>query len=191
MSVEFVPAYFRDPQSRCVIGNHAVDDQSDLMYRADGSWLCIVHVLEITEAYELTKAKEGVSRHNMIREWNRRETARNKETRLKEMGTSSFLSPGFIYYLRIGQHIKIGYTADVNKRMRAYPPSAELLAIHPGTKQTEKDIHAQFGEHLDRGREWFSQGQSLTTHVTAAREQFGDPAVFAHSYGHAKSATRR
>src|SRR5690554_2780796 len=47
------------------------------------------------------------------------------------------ISPGWVYYIRVGDTIKIGFSQDVSQRMRTYPPNAELLAAHPGTLETE------------------------------------------------------
>src|SRR5690606_26757054 len=94
-----------------------------------------------------------------------------KNTVVMEMRKKSERAPGFVYYIRIEQHIKIGYAIDVAKRMRAYPPSAVLLAAHPGTKATERQMHLEYRRYLDRGREWFKQGEKLMAHIDEVVEK--------------------
>ena len=89
---------------------------------------------------------------------------------------------GFVYYMRIGALIKIGYTADVRKRMGGYPPETVLLAIEPGTYQTEADRLSQFSKDLEWGNEWFSPSKQLSEHVLAVRRDHGIPAGFIYEY---------
>lgn len=89
---------------------------------------------------------------------------------------------GYVYYIRINEHIKIGYAKDVTKRMRHYPPGSVLLAVEPGTMRDEKDRHAQFKPYLVRGNEWFESSPFLERHITALREQYGDPKKLAYEY---------
>lgn len=81
-------------------------------------------------------------------------------------------APGVIYYIRMGDLVKIGYTADLRQRVRAYPPHAELLAAHPGTLETERQIHHKFLMHLSKGREWFESHDVLTAHIEEVCENF-------------------
>lgn len=89
---------------------------------------------------------------------------------------------GYVYYIRINEHIKIGYAKDVTKRMRHYPPGSELLAVEPGTMRDEKDRHAQFKPYLVRGNEWFQPSDFLSKHIEGLRETYGDPKKLAYEY---------
>ncbi|UYM26638.1 hypothetical protein SEA_BAUER_89 [Arthrobacter phage Bauer] len=80
--------------------------------------------------------------------------------------------PGTVYYLQIGDHIKIGYTTDLDVRLAAYPPMAKLLATHPGTRQTEASMHQRFAVHLADRREWFRASPEIESHIQTVREQF-------------------
>lgn len=99
--------------------------------------------------------------------------------------------PGWVYYIRMGDTIKIGYATDVAKRMRAYPPTAELLAAHPGTTQTERDMHKRFAGDLAQGREWFNPSDDLLAHVSSVVEQFGDASGLAYEYTRPKTQEER
>lgn len=74
-------------------------------------------------------------------------------------------TPGHIYYLQVGSHIKIGFTTNLQHRLTDYPPSSRLLAKHPGTIQTERHILGMFKDDLDLGREWFRPSAKLTEHI--------------------------
>lgn len=73
--------------------------------------------------------------------------------------------PGWIYYLRLDEKIKIGWTSDLNQRIRAYPPHAVVLASHPGTRADERDLHRSFKPFRVAGREWYSPGGELMAHI--------------------------
>lgn len=62
---------------------------------------------------------------------------------------------GVVYYVRVGQHIKIGYSKDLNRRMRAYPPDSTVLGVEIGDTELERQRHARFEHHRALGREWF------------------------------------
>lgn len=83
--------------------------------------------------------------------------------------------PGWIYYLHVGDRIKIGYTTDVKRRLRQYPPDSPLLALHPGTKQTEHDMHSKFAGSRAAGREWFLDTPELRDHIKQVIDQYGEP----------------
>ena len=75
---------------------------------------------------------------------------------------------GQIYYLSDGEHIKIGFTLDWSKRKRAYttysPQPLELLAIHPGTSEREKQLHRIFRPFRIKN-EWFYQSPEILDHI--------------------------
>jgi hypothetical protein len=84
-------------------------------------------------------------------------------------------SEGWIYYVRQGELIKIGYTSNLAKRLQSYAPTGVLLAVHPGTRATEKEMHQKFAASLDQGREWFRPRPELLRHIEETRKQFGSP----------------
>ena len=97
------------------------------------------------------------------------------------------LNPGWVYYLQVDDRIKIGFSLDVKRRMRAYPPNAQLLAVHPGTKILERQIHEQFRGILASGREWFHPAKELHDHIGQVLDQFGPPQakhIYRYREGH-------
>jgi len=88
---------------------------------------------------------------------------------------------GTIYFLRVGGYIKIGWTSDLAKRMRAYSPDTILLATHPGTRKDEHRLHKMFAAHRTHGREWYAMTPSIMHHIEQVASEHGtpDPVTFA------------
>lgn len=80
--------------------------------------------------------------------------------------------PGNIYYLLVGELIKIGYTKNMEQRMRQYPPHSKLLAVHPGTMRTERQMHSMFFNSIVKGKEWFAITPALIKHIENVRDRF-------------------
>jgi len=81
-----------------------------------------------------------------------------------------------VYYVQIGEHIKIGYTSRLRLRMNAYPATRRLLATEPGTYADEAARHHQFRHLLAAGNEWFRPGPDLMDHINDLRSAQGaDP----------------
>lgn len=106
--------------------------------------------------------------------------ARALKAKVDETKRLAVHRPGTIYFVRIGDRIKIGFTTDLYRRMCQYPPNSELLAIHPGTPGLERQTHKQFAHHLADGREWFRPNRELADHIEKVRKQYpGTPTMAA------------
>lgn len=92
------------------------------------------------------------------------------------------LARGWVYYLRVGDQVKIGFSSDVRRRLRSYPPGSELLAVEPGEKKLERRRHNEFAEWLVAGREWFQPSEQLLQHTRDLVAMHGDPGHYAHNY---------
>lgn len=82
---------------------------------------------------------------------------------------------GTIYFLRSGPHIKIGWTSNLNKRMRAHAPDSVLLATCPGTRKDENRLHRRFAVHRTHGREWYALVPPLLEHIKGVVRDHGEP----------------
>lgn len=78
-----------------------------------------------------------------------------------------------IYYVQIGEHIKIGYTINLKQRLASYPPNRRLLATEPGGERTEAQRLRQFLEYRATGREWHYPAQPLVDHINKLRVRAG------------------
>jgi len=88
---------------------------------------------------------------------------------------------GTVYILRCGGFVKIGWTSDLTKRMRAYQPDTVLLATMPGTRKDEGKLHRKFAHLRTHGREWYPIAPQITEYVAQMVREYGqpDPVTFA------------
>lgn len=70
-----------------------------------------------------------------------------------------------VYYLLVGDLVKIGTTNHLARRLQSYPPTSVLLATEPGSVDVEVERHRQFREYLSARREWFTPGPRLREFV--------------------------
>lgn len=76
-----------------------------------------------------------------------------------------------VYYVQVGDLIKIGSTTRLADRLKDYPPNRRLLATEDGDCELETRRHGQFRELLMVGREWFRPGQELVDHINELRRR--------------------
>lgn len=73
---------------------------------------------------------------------------------------------GYVYFIQSshGGPIKIGFSTNPEHRLAtlqtANPHPLKLLAVLPGIKETEKDLHAMFGRSKHHG-EWYEATRDL------------------------------
>lgn len=149
--------------------------------------LCNTHAVDVAVA-----VIQQESELNRVRQFfeqqateltDRRAAARREEEQYEsEQAELRRHSPGFVYYLRVGERIKVGHSVDVKRRMRAYPPGCQLLAVEPGDRQLELRRHRQFVASRTDGREWFRPTPDLLELVREIVGIHGDPNRFAHHY---------
>jgi hypothetical protein len=68
-----------------------------------------------------------------------------------------------VYYMRIGNRCKIGYTSDIWVRLNNINPE-EFLAVERGGRTLERWRHEQFADLRTNG-EWFRYEEPLVGHV--------------------------
>jgi hypothetical protein len=74
---------------------------------------------------------------------------------------------GHVYYIELDGLIKIGFSTELARRIRHYPPTTKFLAAEPGESVLEKRRHAEFA-HLRHGgvkSEWFNDDPGLREHI--------------------------
>lgn len=84
---------------------------------------------------------------------------------------------GHIYYVRLNGMIKVGWSREIENRLRAYGPSAEVLVIYAGTRDDETMLHRQLKPARARGHEWYEDGPILADFIAKALEQHGPPKI--------------
>lgn len=83
--------------------------------------------------------------------------------------------PSLVYYARIGDYIKIGYSTRLRNRLNSLRVD-ELLAVEPGAFDLEQQRHREFGaDRMDLRRENFRPSDALLAHIAALRIQHDLP----------------
>ncbi len=72
---------------------------------------------------------------------------------------------GSVYYVRLGNMVKIGFTTDMTTRMQTIPHE-EILHVRPGTMHDERVEHRRWA-HLRRTGEWFLAETELLDHIAS------------------------
>jgi hypothetical protein len=73
-----------------------------------------------------------------------------------------------VYYARLGNRVKIGFSFDVKRRMISIQPE-ELMATEPGGIQKEAKRHAEFADLRVAG-EWFRYEGRLVDHIAVLKQ---------------------
>jgi hypothetical protein len=87
-----------------------------------------------------------------------------------------------VYYVRIGDHIKIGYSRSVSERIKTFQTSnavVELLACEAVTEwDSEAERHRRFADHRVKDRrELFEPGPELIQHINQIRALTGEEPI--------------
>lgn len=72
-----------------------------------------------------------------------------------------------VYYMRLGNRVKIGTTTNLATRMASINPE-EVLALEPGGHALEHLRHRQFADLRTKG-EWFKYQGKLVDHIASIR----------------------
>jgi hypothetical protein len=91
---------------------------------------------------------------------------------------------GFVYFIRSGEFVKIGYSKNPIKRLdilnTGMGTRARFVLSVPGTMKDEKQLHGRFARNRANG-EWFRMGPSIEQFlhdlVAGNGEQTGDDSV--------------
>lgn len=75
-----------------------------------------------------------------------------------------------VYYMRLGNRIKIGTTVNLSRRLDAINPE-ELVTLEWGDHAVERQRHRQFAALRCNG-EWFKMEEPLLTHLRELDSQF-------------------
>lgn len=77
---------------------------------------------------------------------------------------------GVVYWLQIGDLIKVGFTTNFKTRRASYPPDHRVLAIEPqATRSLEAKRKQQFRHLVAHGQEWLRPAPELIAHINILR----------------------
>lgn len=127
--------------------------------------ICSAHGWEIAQGYraevlQLAEREEAAS------------TAKRHEKREAAAGNRE---GSLVYYVQIGDYIKIGHSARLRRRYTTLRAD-RLLAIEPGGPEVERERHRDFAaERIDLKRENFRPSERLLEHVASLHHRYGLP----------------
>lgn len=80
-----------------------------------------------------------------------------------------------LYFIRSGQYVKIGRSDNPLGRLRQVqtgnPIQGEMLAVCPGGRNSEQELHALFAEHRVQG-EWFRLVPVIEERIAEVRRDY-------------------
>lgn len=106
-------------------------------HRLKSGLVCIRHGVEIWQDVQRSKGEPEIHQIAV-------ETVAERERRLDDAHRKNIefnKQHGTIYYLRLDEKIKIGWSANLGQRLMSYPPHMVLLVDHPGNRADERDLH--------------------------------------------------
>lgn len=108
------------------------------------------------------------------------EELRKREKREEADAQAKFMARenGDIYFVRVGDLVKVGWTRDLWSRLKSYGASAVLLVSYPATRQDETNLHRQLTPARAKGREWYEDGAIIEHFINEALAKYGPPEQF-------------
>lgn len=137
---------------------------SDLKMRRN--LLCLKHSVEVWGNVQSSNGEPLIQDAIVESVAEREQRAAAEEARRAEVRKAN----GSIYYIRVDDKVKIGWTSNLPQRMKSYPPHMVLLTDHPGTRADERDLHRTFKPSRASGREWYHPTQELLAHIGRAHD---------------------
>lgn len=137
----------------------------------DSPPLCEAHVLKV--ASFARQRLEFVLMPTRSRTDQQREDARVAELRRHALAEQEQ-----VYYVRSGDHVKIGFTAMLKVRLQQLRLDEDaLLAAEPGGREVERQRHIEFANERVGRREDFNPSRRLLAHIDKLREIHGEPVM--------------
>lgn len=83
---------------------------------------------------------------------------------------------GWIYFILVGDKVKIGYAFDLPRRLKQYPPGSLVLAAHWHAKKAdEQALHQRFAQYRVAGREWYRDCPEIRDAAAEIVKKHGKP----------------
>lgn len=138
--------------------------------------LCEDHALEV---YVEMQGKVSANMGRLFKLM-KEEARRHKQgpTEQEVMYKEAYEAQSVVYYVRISDYIKIGFTRNLNERLKQLRVYKEdLMATEPGGRDKERERHQQFADIRRGKRENFDKTPELLTHIARVRREHGAPKI--------------
>jgi len=146
----------------------------------DTSWdVCDACGITIARRYRTAIVNEYLTEERAKTDRARRadEDRRRRELAARPVAHQPVQQGPVVYYVRIGNHVKIGYSARLASRLKTLRVTLDdLLAIEPGGRRLEQKRHEEFA-HLRVRPRWedFTLDDDLAAHIASLRSEHGIP----------------
>lgn len=126
-------------------------------------------------------AENEAAKANLLRDLVTETLAQNRdpdaEAREKRR-SEAYAAQSVVYYVRIGDHVKIGTTTNLHQRLNSLRIDHDaLLATEPGSYELERRRHLEFADERVGRREDFNPSRRLLAHIDAVRANNGQPVI--------------
>lgn len=148
-------------------------DRADWHEEASDIPLCTPHFIKVGDAF----AKEMQIRLLSPVSWDSTERAEKSRRRL-EARAQAIREQAVVYYVRIHDCIKIGYSTNLKARLSTLRVDDDaVLATEPGGRELEALRHQEFADLRIGRRENFKPVDRLLRHIEHVREVCGEPNI--------------
>lgn len=159
----------------------------DKTVEAGGPPLCERHFYKVglwflrERGREMTHMMQSMAMHNNVQAEIRRMRAETRGQR--ERRTAAYAEQSQVYYVRIGDHVKIGYSVNLTQRLSGLRVSPDaVLATEPGGWELEQQRHREFAAERVGRREDFNPSRRLLAHIDAIKQEHGEPNITGYFY---------
>lgn len=112
-----------------------------------------------------------------VADLNEKHAERTREIQAARQAEHLARTDGDIYFVRLNHLVKVGWTRDLERRIKSYGASVEVLVYYPGTRDDETALHRQLRPALAKGREWYEDGPIVQRFIDDALKQYGTPTL--------------
>lgn len=141
--------------------------------------VCFKHALIVASMLNRERAEEDVqaARAELAE---RRRALRAVKERRHDLYYENGAADAHVYFVRVGDLIKVGWSSRLRSRLKAYSADSEVLLHYPATRQEETDMHRLLRPDLAKGREWYRRdGPLVQRELTRLLKKHGEPTIFA------------
>lgn len=129
------------------------------------------NVMEPEMLKRAIKAGEQAHKEEALRELARQEAMERRCIEgLNELKMAATKHVPVVYYMKLGDLVKIGTTTRIAQRRATINPEV-ILAIEVGDRELETQRHRDFRDLWVHG-EWFKLHDRLASHIETARDRF-------------------
>jgi len=117
-----------------------------------GGLVCTPHGVQIWAHVETVRDKSGFAE---LVDVERDRMQRQAQDNARAVAATR--ARGWIYFLELDDKIKVGWTSNLENRIKSYPPHARMVVEYPATRADERDLHRTLRQSLVAGREWYAR----------------------------------